>query len=257
MLWPLHICIWFLCVADNLASQTFLLFLQDGLPNMPSRILTDEKHSRAGNPKPSKQRPWGCLLRAPPPAGHRPGCPRLPRGFGSTSGSTSHARSAAWPWLANPAGLGVFHSTGHFVHPREQQEGLELDDYQKHVTIGMEAMGQGAVELSPVPHTGTHCPGSPLSMARPLQSIPDKFSPSRVMRHKRIWLLFSNYIKAALLKSVPSRDNALDAFDWLEEERGRKAALAHRQVIFLISFLPDEKVLPSHLPRQRGHRASL
>lgn len=46
------------------------------------------------------------------------------------------------------------------------------------------------------------------------------------MRHKRIWLLFSNYIKPALLKSVPSRDNALDAFDWLEEEKGGKATLA-------------------------------
>lgn len=55
---------------------------------------------------------------------------------------------------------------------------------------------------------------------------PDKSSPSRVMWHKCIWLLFSNYIKPVLLKSVPSRDNALDAFNWLEEERGGKAMLA-------------------------------
>lgn len=77
------------------------------------------------------------------------------------------------------------------------------------------------------------------------------------MQCRQIWLLFSNYIKPVLLKSVPSRDNVLDAFKSLEEEREGKAMLAYRQVIFLISFLPDEKVLPSHLPQQCGHRAAL
>lgn len=77
------------------------------------------------------------------------------------------------------------------------------------------------------------------------------------MRRRQIWLLFSNYIKPVLLKSVPSGDNVLDAFESLEEEREGKATLAYGQVIFLISFLPDEKVLPSHLPQQRRHRAAL
>lgn len=94
---------------------------------------------------------------------------------------------------------------------------------------------EGAAELSPVPHVGAHCPGPPTPARIPVlqrhgcgspQRTPHKFSPSRVMRHKRIWLVFSNYIKPVLLKSVPSRDNALDAFNWLEEERGGKAMLA-------------------------------
>lgn len=62
MLWPLHICICFLCITDNLGSQTVLLSLQDGLPSMPTRIPTDEKRTRAGNPKLSRRRALGPAL---------------------------------------------------------------------------------------------------------------------------------------------------------------------------------------------------
>lgn len=117
--------------------------------------------------------------------------------------------------------------------PGQQQQGQEPGDYQQpwHGGRGEE----GAAELSPIPQVGVCCPEPPSSTRSPVlqqhssgspQRPPDKLSPSRVMRHKSIWLLFSNYIKPVLLKSVPSRDNALDTFDWLEEERGGKATLA-------------------------------
>lgn len=60
-----------------------------------------------------------------------------------------------------------------------------------------------------------------------------------------------------LSQCCSSRYRAEITFWSLEEEREGKAMLAYRQVIFLISFLPDEKVLPSHLPQQRRHRAAL
>lgn len=105
-----------------------------------------------------------------------------------------------------------------------------------------------------------HCHQHPVLVPHSPQghgAAPGRLGPRSALRHRHTWLLLSNYIKPVLLKSVPSRDNALDAFNSLEEERGGKATLAYRQVIFLISFLPDEKVLPSHLPRLCGHRATL
>lgn len=107
---------------------------------------------------------------------------------------------------------------------------------------------------SRLPLVSAQCPRLPT--AQLCRGLPAVGQPAG-MRRRRIWLLFSNYIKPVLLKSVPSGDNVLDSFKSLEEEREGKAMLAYRQVIFLISFLPDEKVLPSHLPRQRRHRAAL
>lgn len=163
MLWPLHICIWFLCVADNLVSQTFLLFLQDGLPNTPSRIVTDEKQSGAGNQKLSKHRAPGLT----PPEQLSPGA--APAGL--PSAPSRRVRQHELLPIPAPRSPGSQTLRGSAFSTRQgilctqgssrKAGSWTIINSRGTLPLGWRLGDKGAAEVSPVPYTGTRCPGSP------------------------------------------------------------------------------------------------
>lgn len=83
-------------------------------------------------------------------------------------------------------------------------------------TALMEAGKGGTSKVAPHVACATHTCKDPLLPRQgcdTLQRSPDSSALPGLCGTSVLWLLFSNYIKPVLLKSVPSRDNALDAFN--------------------------------------------